>query len=140
MRPDTKTFRVKTEVTVTFEQIANLLGSAFDPSVASTAYWADIKGYIEPKVRTYVGDTDWDKNYYKYMYHPLNEGGGIVVEDIEDPDNGPWTLDFRAIQRGLQLMAEKHPRHFSDLINENDDAETADVFVQLCLFGEVVYG
>jgi hypothetical protein len=26
------------------------------------------------------------------------------------------------------------------VLNENDDADTGDVFLQLCLFGEVVYG
>jgi hypothetical protein len=40
----------------------------------------------------------------------------------------------------LALMAEKEPRHFGDFMGENDDATTSDVFLQLCLFGEVVYG
>lgn len=31
-------------------------------------------------------------------------------------------------------------QHFADLINENDDSTTADVFLQLCTFGRVIYG
>ena len=44
------------------------------------------------------------------------------------------------MKKGLDLMAGEHQRHWQDFINENDDADTADVFMQLCLFGEIVYG
>jgi len=37
-------------------------------------------------------------------------------------------------------MASEAPRHFADFIAENDDAETADVFLQCCLFGRIVFG
>lgn len=37
-------------------------------------------------------------------------------------------------------MAEKSPRHFADLLSEDDDATTHDVFIQHVLFGEVIYG
>jgi len=41
---------------------------------------------------------------------------------------------------GLTRMAGKYPTHFADFLAENDDATTADVFVQCCIFGEVRYG
>ena len=31
-------------------------------------------------------------------------------------------------------------RHFTALIEEDDDCETADVFIQAAVFGEIVYG
>ena len=31
-------------------------------------------------------------------------------------------------------------RHFKDLATDNEDAETADVFLQLAVMGEIVYG
>jgi hypothetical protein len=36
-------------------------------------------------------------------------------------------------------LATKYPRHFADLVNENTDAITADVLLQCCLFGELIY-
>ncbi len=42
--------------------------------------------------------------------------------------------------KGLQVMATKAPRHFSDFVNEGDDATTSDVFLQMICFGEIVYG
>ena len=52
------------------------------------------------------------------------------------------------IQTGLQLMADKKDikgkcipaRHFSNLAQDSEDTETADVFIQLAVMGEVVYG
>jgi hypothetical protein len=42
--------------------------------------------------------------------------------------------------KGLELMKEKFPKHYADLMNEDDDAVTADVAVQMMLFGEIVFG
>lgn len=41
---------------------------------------------------------------------------------------------------GLSLMSRDYPNHFADFMAENEDAETADVFVQCCIFGNIVYG
>lgn len=43
-------------------------------------------------------------------------------------------------KHALRIMAEKYPKHFGDLIAENEDAGTGDVFLQCCVFGEVIYG
>ena len=37
-------------------------------------------------------------------------------------------------------MADKHKRHFDDMVSENGDADTADVFLQCCALKELVYG
>lgn len=41
---------------------------------------------------------------------------------------------------GLTVMAKEHPRHFGELVADTGDATTADVFLQCCLFGKVLYG
>jgi hypothetical protein len=46
-------------------------------------------------------------------------------------------VDF---DRGMDVMQEKYPQHWADIINESDDANTADVFLQCVVFGEVIYG
>lgn len=42
------------------------------------------------------------------------------------------------MHEGLRIMAEKYPRHFANLISDHD-ADTADIFIQCCVFGEIVY-
>jgi hypothetical protein len=37
-------------------------------------------------------------------------------------------------------MVEKYPRHYADFKDGDEDASTGDVFLQCCIFGEVVYG
>lgn len=44
------------------------------------------------------------------------------------------------IQMGLARMAEQYPHHFQDMVNDNHDAVTADVLLQMCVFGELIYG
>ncbi len=89
--------------------------------------------------------TDDDRASWKGVrrcyFAPLVEGGALVfaLEDRE-PGQADCRLDLASIARGLEVMATKEPRHFADLVSENDDAETADVFVQCCVLGEVVYG
>lgn len=124
-----------------FQMVANLLTNAWDSG--AVAYWG-IRGattvpgnYTPPKSHPEM----WEAKYVAPML-----GGSVVFFDSEtcdmDDDDQPhdWTLDGKAIQRGLDCFHEQAPRHYVDAIRENDDAETADVFVQLCLFGEIVYG
>lgn len=51
------------------------------------------------------------------------------------------TIHRSDIIKGLELMAEKSPDHFGDLISESGaDAITYDVAFQYIVLGEIVYG
>lgn len=72
------------------------------------------------------------------------EGGHIVIQDNqeepEDEDNyTKYNLGLEQLQKGLQVMAEKHPRHFNDFLNEDDDLDTSLAFIECCLFGDIIY-
>lgn len=124
-----------------FQMVSDLLCNAWDGGAC--AYWG-IRGetaipgdYTPPKSHPEL----WEAKYTAPML-----GGSIPFFDADtvdwdDDDQAPdWTLDGAAIQRGLDCFHAVAPRHFVDAIGHNDDADTADVFVQLCLFGEIVYG
>jgi len=72
----------------------------------------------------------------------------IIVEEFGDEGDLIAThelnlLDERQAKLGFErmLMPERCPiRHFVDVISENTDAVTADVFLQLCVLGEIRYG
>lgn len=72
------------------------------------------------------------------------EGGKMKLsyDNPEDEEGHTATKEVGAeeIRNGLTSMADNDPLHFADLINENDDAITHDVFLQHVLRGEVVYG
>ena len=63
---------------------------------------------------------------------------GVTIHDGEE--NKKHKLNIDNITSGLQTMAKKYPEHFADLMSENTDNITSDVFLQCCLFGEVIYG
>ena len=70
-------------------------------------------------------------------YSKDNEGYLLDANDERIP---VVKLDRAAIQRGLQVMAEKYPKHLKDFMDDQADACTGDVFLQCCMLGDVVYG
>lgn len=140
-KQDPKNLSVDVAVSIKRRDIANLLCSAFE---GGSNYWLDSQPFkkIKPKEWVPVMDEGDEKPKKWPVYdYPLLEGGAIEFK--ADPGTGEqqvYRMDLEMIQKGLQLMAKEAPRHFGDFISENGDATTADVFLQLCLFGEIVYG
>lgn len=122
---------------VKLEDIANLLVSAFDPAVRGSGYWCEISGDRKPEKMTFQLSPE---QVYRYCDYPLNEGGELYIKDIEADKGETYTLNLASIRKGLEIMAREYPRHWADFIGDNDDATTADVFVQCCVLGEVLYG
>lgn len=87
----------------------------------------------------YQGKTYW----HPYTLIPFVKGCALVFSDREEGDNPKrkrYTLTLRKMIKGLQLMAQKYPKHFADVTGETGDADTGDVFLQLSLFGGLVFG
>lgn len=119
-------------VDIPLTRVADLLCTAFEGGVG---YWCTIVNYVEPTGAH--PPIDRELGFVGYMDYPIREGGAVVLRD--DQDGKKYTLDLDALRDGFQVMREKCPQHFSDFIIGNEDAETGDVFVQCCIFGEVVY-
>lgn len=129
----------KVEVEIPAKDIAGLLCSGFEGGVG---YWCRIMDFRTPKVvRPMIDETE----VFRHTDYPLLEGGAVICRLYDEPGQSDQkydklVLDRAAIQRGLTLMAEKCPKHWADFIDENYDSNTGDVFIQLCLLGDVVYG
>ena len=123
---------------ISFSQIETLLCSAFE---GGSNYWYQIDGYHKPD--NFDNSTEGNVSFMHISF-PLNKNGFllIIVKDgVDEEQKGKeYTLNLAKIEQGLKIMSEKYPRHFNDILDENDDAITADVFLQSCLFGEVFYG
>ena len=123
---------VKAAVRIPNQKIMDLIVSALE---GGCRYWASFKF-----------PDDWKQNYESYEQIPFKEGN-IEVYDIET-DELLGYLNRMSIKVGLQLMADRKDmkgkvvpsRHFKNIATDNEDAETADVFMQLCVMGEIVYG
>lgn len=121
------------------DQVSDLLATAFE---GGSNYWYEIQEFVEPeqvdfRCFTFASDPEPHRLYD----YPLCTGGAVIISDNEgDPEYASKRLDLQSIDRGLGLLAAKYPQRMDNIVRENYDAEDADVFLQLALFGEVVFG
>ncbi len=125
-------------VELSYEAISILICTAIE---GGSNYWYRIFGYVEPLECKFRCDIFKDDEEPHRIYdYPLNEGGAVIIGDAEAGAGEAKRLQLSTIKRGLTLMAEKYPNHFQRVVDETYDADDADVFLQLSLFNEVVFG
>jgi len=123
---------IKISQEIQFERVQDLLCNALE---GGSNYWYQIDDYIYPH-----GETKESlKIQFEHIELPF-KGGTIVFSDLEDEKREKTYLTLASIAEGLQIMADKFSTHFADFMSENDDATTGDVFLQCCLFKDVIYG
>jgi len=117
---------VNVALLVPHERLNDLLVTAFEGGIT---YWCESiersKDTPESKALPYHSDA-------------LIAGARLKLTVFDDEDT--YFLDLLDCADGLTIMATKYPKHFSDFLAENEDATTGDVFVQCCIFGELIYG
>lgn len=124
-------FKLQAAMEIADQRIEDLLCCAFE---GGSNYWYDITGYNYPE-----GETSESLGIeFTYLQLPL-KGGSVTICDIE---TGEFlgVVNRDRVQQGLEIMSQKYPKHFNDFIEENEDADTGDVFLQCVVLGEVVYG
>lgn len=126
-------FEVKATNKITAQRVNDLLCGAFE---GGSSYWARCSS------DKYVFAGDLSRADFEYPHDiPFANGCAVIIDDVEsDPEYSNKRLDWPAMQKGLQIMADKYPAHYRNFIEENDDAETSDVFLQCAVFGELVFG
>lgn len=96
----------------------------------STA-WMDKSHALSPTAHL---DQPWYSDHRYYF-----EGWQIKITTNDD-EPVVEILNAEKYGKGLIILHNEHSRHWEDLISENGDAITADVLIQLALFGKIVYG
>lgn len=105
---------------VTDKDIANLL----DEASRGSTYWASEVS---------------DLGYESVVKNILTGKKVFTIKDYEDNDK-IYQLNLDAIKSGLEIMADKFPKVFAEVLLDNTDAGTGDIFLQCALLGEVLYG
>ena len=126
-------FEVTTTTVIDVNTIASLLCTAFEGGHGT---WFKVIDRVEPKNKVVFHlDTDWSK--FPLFSYPLGLGGYVTIEDINT--KLPYHITRFYIEEGLQIMADRFPFHFEDIVKNNEDALTGDVFLQCCTLGDVLY-
>ena len=135
-----------TEITIKFEDFEHMLISALEGG-SNYWYWLPEKGDSNAEGMADVLKWAEDKEFEglapsELIARYVWEGGCVRVteDDAEDEHILLWALNRTNVKRGFKVMQEKYPRHWDDLQRDNADAETADVWFQCALMGEVTFG
>lgn len=122
----------------TEDDVWSLLVSAFE---GGSNYW-----YMIDNDKTVYAPGKSRKDFYYIHEIPFEPGCALIVQH-DDGGDGPWVnckypLTRERLVEGMRLLAasETYKHHWADIINENTDATTGDVYLQFCVFGEVIYG
>lgn len=115
--------------------VSDLISTAFE---GGSNYWASVVSTQAPTKITFRSELfASDAEPHRYYDWPLNEGGSVTI-DADGESEGE--LNLQSIEKGLELLAEKYPDRFVAICDEDYDAEDADVFLQLVILNEVVFG
>jgi hypothetical protein len=126
---------INTPIEINHTRIADLLCTSLEGGVY---YWAKYELKYEPTLQE-QGDEEkygeWVLFPQFMITHPLF---CLSIKDFEEGED--YDLNLETLESGLGVMAKKYGRHFKDFCEGDEDAITGDVFLQCCVFGEVVYG
>lgn len=125
---------ITTTVKLTPQRVSDLFVGAFE---GGSNYWMQSANIIVGKERKEKGLVWWGAP-------AVFQGDYSFKVSYENPEKGPTyvskTLTQDDVAKGAQIMAQKYPEHFADIVQDNEDAITADVFMQCIVLGEIVYG
>lgn len=124
---------------VPWQRVADIMTGALE--TAGLRYWLDSVQFAHDPAVKFESPVYADPEFWRHPSAVMT----AVYDDPDSPDgegNRAGRMEIRTadIVRGLRVMAEKEPSSFADLVAENDDAATHDVFMQCLILGSVVYG
>ena len=126
----------KTETTIDSTRIAYLAVTAFECN-DMTASWC---GSAKPASPVPEGEGPW---YFRPAFWDSDFQIAVAFDGPDDPEGSRRSgavIGRAEVQAGFDKMASDYPSHLGDIINDNFDAETADVWWQCVLLKDIVYG
>ncbi len=117
-----KKLGINIRIEISWDRIKNVLITAFE---GGSNYWYFIKDQTE---EGHPADVVCDKT------------GTLTIVDAEDHEEELGFLNQTIIGMKIQKFANERPKELHNIMEENDDAADADVFLQYMVLGEIVYG
>ena len=99
------------------------------------SYWF---GYsIHPDTPEEMYNGNWEYREQKWA-HVLLNGGWLEIEDVEEEKS--YKVGMAEIETGFRKLMVEEPQCYANIMEENYDQIDAENFIQVVLFGEVIYG
>tara|TARA_R110001599_G_scaffold87155_1_gene232918 strand:+ start:210 stop:629 length:420 start_codon:yes stop_codon:yes gene_type:complete len=130
---------IAVEYVIDYDGFESLIVTALEGGIN---YWANIEDGSYKKINDWSeankkGHEPFSVRFAQYIW----SGGTVVISDSEGEefDDPIGEISLESIKKGWQLFSQQR-HHFSDFLDNNTDAITADVWFQCCSLGDVVYG
>jgi len=68
------------------------------------------------------------------------DGGYIQFFDVEDENELLGTVDMDKLLDAISLLKKNYPDTWNNILDEDCDADCADIFLQLAVMGDVTFG
>ncbi len=123
-------------IPVTLRQIADTMCSAIECNDMTRSWCVGIE------LESAEYGCPAGENWY-FWPGTFNGGFRILLRELSDERTGKIKKRYIGpddLRKGLSIMAQKEPKHFADMMVDNGDAITADIFLQCVALGEVIYG
>jgi hypothetical protein len=114
--------------TLTAQQVADQIVTALE---GGSNYW--LGRFLPKKGKELAVERPW-------YACPNVWAGDYEIEILADEDSKTYSFTPDKLKTGLEWLAKNHPDRITEIVEETGDAETADVFLQACVLGEIVYG
>ena len=93
--------------------------------------------YAEAKKKLAVDRPDFFPCFEDVLMEMLKMGNTLTMVDEEGDEDSNSTITLKDVH---DRVSKTPVRHLMNMINEDDDAETADVIIQQVFFNEIVFG
>ena len=123
---------INRRIEISDELIENILWGAFEGGIT---YWADNVSCHDNEDMKKVGG--WK---HEYLTKTKKKDAKLIIHET---DGGDVAISKKSIIDALQKMDTpeyKYTKALNRILNEQYDADDADIVVQTACFGEVVYG
>ena len=126
-------FEINYKRKLTLEDMDNLLVTALEGGIG---YWATIDKNNVETPENFKRNKEIDYEFLDKVY----QGSSLDVYDAENPDEKFGSLTLETIRKGISIIEKDHIEIVAGILQEEYDANEADIFFQCCILGEVTFG
>lgn len=119
---------------ITKQDIIDLFVTALE---GGSNYW-----YYLPRIPAGVREimAELDMELTEAIGEYVLRGGSIDINDAEDEETKLGTVDMTSLLEAIDILKNDYTRAYENIIDEEYDADDADIFFQLAVMGEVTFG
>ena len=116
------------------KDIINLFVTALE---GGSNYW-----YYLPRIPGGVREimAELDMELTEAIGEYVLRGGSIDINDAEDEETKLGTVDMTSLLEAIDILKNDYTHAYENIIDEEYDADDADIFFQLAVMGEVTFG